>query len=250
MMHENRIAPQATPHATQPGNQTLEGRDLPTPDRTGIFTRMVAEAAMIVALAGVEAPAQPPTGIPTSPTPASAPVDPATAPPTSLVAAPVLTDKTDITQLKDRKFSLDDDGNVLIIRKTQVRNVGQEAQGLPTYGEAFRAICEGVEFLKKENGGRIPPGFDVKLRIRVQGPEESINRSIILNPNRLVGNKDLCPDALNTAMADPDNKKAIESIRNYLDLHVVNTGNGITGTFIPKERGSAVQATVELVPQR
>ncbi len=84
----------------------------------------------------------------------------------------------------------------------------------------------------------------------MQGPEKSINRSLILNPDRLVGNKDLCPDALNNAMADTHNKKAIESIREYFDLHVVNTGNGITGTFIPKERGSAVQATVELVPQR
>lgn len=223
---------------------------MPPWDRTSVYTRLVAKAALLLALFTAEAPAQTPTYIPTSPNPAAAPVDPATAPAASQVVAQVMTDKTDITQLKDRKFSLDDDGNVLIIRKTQVRNVGQPAQGLPTYGEIFRATCEGAAFLKKENGGRIPPGFDLKLRIQVQSPEVSINRSLPLNPNRLVANKDHCPDALNKFMADPDNKKATEEMRKYVDLHVVNTGKGITSTFIGKEQDQAVQVTVELVPQR
>lgn len=202
---------------------------------------------MTVALATTEAPAQTPTYAPISPTPAVAPQVPNAVP----VAAAVMTDKCDVTQLKDRKFCMDDDGNVLIPRKTMVRNIGQTVQGLPSYGEAFRAICEGVEHIKNLNGGQIPAGHDVKLRIKGKNGEDTISRSLTLNPKRLVGNADLCPDALNKAMADPMNKKAIEAIRNELNIHVERTGKDtLSVTFIGKEPGQAVLLTVELVPRQ
>jgi hypothetical protein len=206
---------------------------------------------MTVALATTEAPAQTPTYVPISPNPVVAPEVPKAVPVAVPVAAPVMTDKCDVTQLKDRKFCLDDDGNVLIPRKTQVRQIGKPAQGLPSYGEAFRAICEGVEHLKNLNGGQIPAGHDVKLRIRGQNGEDIISRSLTLNPQKLSTNADLCPAALNAAMADPMNKKAIEAIRKEVDIHVVRTGEDtLTVTFIGKEGGQAVQLTVELAPRQ
>jgi hypothetical protein len=146
---------------------------------------------------------------------------------------------------------MDDDGNVLVPQRTQVRRIGQEIQGLPSNGEAFRAICEGVEHLKSMNGGQIPPGNDVKLRIRTQNGDDLVSRSLILNPAKLSTIADLCPAALNAAMADQMNNKAIEAIRKELNMHVLRTGKEtLTVTFIGKDPGESVMLSVELAPRQ
>lgn len=165
--------------------------------------------------------------------------------------APAMTDKSDITSLPDRNFCMDDDGNVLVPNRTQVRRIGQQVQGLPSNGEAFRAICEGVAHLKSMNGGQIPAGQDVKLRIFTQKGEDVVQRSFTLNPEKLSTIADLCPAALDTAMADPLNRRAIEGIRKELDMHVVRSGpNTVSVGFIGKEPGQAVKVTVELAPRQ
>jgi hypothetical protein len=164
--------------------------------------------------------------------------------------APAMTDKSNITQLPNRGFCMDDDGNVLVPRRTQVRRIGQQIQGLPSNGEAFRAICEGVEHLKSMNGGQIPPGNVVKLCIRAQNGENLV-RPVTLNPATLSTIDDLCPAALNAAMADPINKKAIERIRNEVNIHVLRTGQEtLTVTFIGKDPGESVMLSVELAPRQ
>ena len=251
MMQGTTVNRDASPSAQPQAQSEFKQESMPTTSRTNIFSRAASVAAMTVALATTEAPAQTPATVPVPPTPAVAPAVPMATPAAAPVAEQVMTDKTNITKLEDRKFCMDDDGNVLIPRKTQVRQIGQTVQGLPSYGEAFRAICEGVERLKDLNGGQIPPGQDVKLRIRAQNGEDTINRSLPLNPKRLVGNADLCPDAVNKTMADPMNKKALEAIRNELNIHVERTGKDtVTITFIGKEPGQAVLLTVELAPRQ
>ena len=228
--------------ASQPqlqSQQSLAEGAMPTANRSGMFSRAASIAAMTVALATTEVPAQTQTN--------GAPEGVRAVP----VNAPVMTDKSNITQLPNRNFCMDDDGNVLIARRTQVRRIGQEVQGMPSNGEAFRAICEGVAHLKSMNGGQIPAGHDVKLRIRAQNGEDVVSRSLPLNPERLSTIADLCPAALNAAMADPMNGKAIDTIRKEVNMHVLRTGEKtVTVTFIGKEPGQAVFLSVELAPRQ
>jgi hypothetical protein len=101
------------------------------------------------------------------------------------------------------------------------------------------------------NGGQIPAGHDVKLRIRGQNWEDAVSRSLTLNPERLSAIADLCPAALNSAMSDPFNKKAIEAIRKEVNMHVVRTGpDTLSVTFIGKEPGQSVMLSVELAPRQ
>jgi hypothetical protein len=146
---------------------------------------------------------------------------------------------------------LDDDGNSLIFRKSQIRKVGQEIQGKPSLGESFRAICEGVEHIKSMNGGVIPPGNDVKLRIVTQNGEDFVSRSLVLNPHTLVSPDKLTPDALNKAMADPGNRKAINAIHEGdVHMHIIRSNEQTAReTFIGKDGGSA-SVTVELSPRK
>jgi hypothetical protein len=164
--------------------------------------------------------------------------------------APAITDKSNITQLPNRGFCMDDGGRVLVLDESQVHRIGQEVQGLPSNGEAFRAICEGVEHLKSMNGGQIPPGNDVKLWIRDQNGENLV-RPVTLNPAKLSTIADLCPAALNAAMADPMNRKAIDKIRSEVNIHVLRTGQEtLTVTFIAKDPGESVMLSVELAPRQ
>jgi hypothetical protein len=240
MMQSNQVNRDTAAPAMQPQAQPAMATEaMPATNRSSIFSRAVSAAALSVALVTGEAPAQTPTN--------GAPEAPKAVP----VAAPVMTDKSNITHLPNRNFCMDDEGNVLIPRRTQVRKVGQEVQGLPSYGEAFRAICEGVAHLKSMNGGQIPAGQDVKLRIRGQNGEDAVSRSLTLNPERLSTIADLCPAALNAAMADPMNKKAIEAIRKEVNMHVVRTGpDTLSVTFIGKEAGQSVMLSVELAPRQ
>lgn len=235
----------AAPAMQTPAQPSMATEAMPTTNRSNMFTRAVSAAALSVALVTSEAPAQTPTNA-TPEVPKAIPV--ANAVP---VAAPVMTDKSNITHLPNRNFCMDDEGNVLIPRRTQVRKIGQEVQGLPSNGEAFRAICEGVAHLKSMNGGQIPAGNDVKLRIRGQNGEDVVSRSLTLNPERLSTIADLCPAALNSAMADPLNKKAIEAIRKEANMHVVRTGpDTLSVTFIGKEPGQSIMLSVELAPRQ
>jgi hypothetical protein len=247
MMQETKVnrdavtATQAQPHLAQ--------EVMPTTNRSNIFSRAATVLAMTTTLASNEVAAQEPAASPSSPTPIVAPAIPQAIP---VAAQPtVVTDKYNITQLENRQFCMDDYGNVLIARRTQVRQIGQEVQGLPSNGEALRAICEGVSSLKSAHGGQLPAGQDVKLRIAVQGGENMRLTSLTLNPATLSTIADLSPAALDTAMADPMNRKAIEAIRKEVDLHVVRSGTDtLTMTFIGKEPGQAVFLSVELAPRQ
>ena len=243
----NRDAAAPAPQAQT--QQAIATAAMPPTNRSNMFSRAVSAAALSVALVTSEAPAQTPSNAAPE-VPKAIPVAPAV-PVAAPVAAPVMTDKSNITHLPNRNFCMDDEGNVLIPRRTQVRKVGQEIQGLPSNGEAFRAICEGVAHLKSMNGGQIPAGNDVKLRIRGQNGEDAVSRSLTLNPATLSSIADLCPAALNAAMADPFNKKAIEAIRKEVNMHVVRTGSDtLSVTFIGKEPGQSVMLSVELAPRQ
>jgi hypothetical protein len=256
MMQSNELNRDTAAPAIQGLAQSeLSKAAMPSINRSNVFSRAASVIAMSLALFTGEARAQMPSYLPPSPTPATEPAVPKAIPIATPVVAPVeapaRADKYNITRLENRQFCMDDDGNVLIPRRTQVRKVGQEVQGLPSNGEAFRAICEGVASLKSAHGGQIPAGQDVKLRIAVQGPETVRLTSWTLNPATLSSIADLCPAALNTAMADPMNNKAIEAIRREVDLHVVRSGTDtLTMTFIGKERGQAVFLSVELAPRQ
>ena len=218
----------------EPQPNEVEGF-MPAINRRAMFG---AVAAAVAALATAQAEAQTETDGP----PAGGKAVPGN--------APAITDKSNITQLPNRGFCMDDDGNVLVPRLTQVRRIGQEIKGLPSNGEAFRAICEGVEHLKSMNGGQIPPGNDVKLWIRDQNGDNLV-KPVTLNPAKLSTIADLCPLALNAAMADPMNRRAIERIRNEVDIHVLRTGKEtLTVTFIGKDPGESVMLSVELAPRQ
>ncbi|MEY4669612.1 MAG: hypothetical protein RL518_2311 [Pseudomonadota bacterium] len=238
--------PQADRGAVASTNQTQAQQDMstasmPTTNRVALFYRMVSLAAMSVALSTDKVVAQEPV-VPGPGTPAVAPAVPG--------AQAKVTDKTNITQLTDRNFCMDDRGNVLTADRTQVRRIGQSVQGTPSKGEALRAICEGIEELKRLNEGKLPEGRDVTLRIVAQSGEDAVNRSLKLNPNKLSDIEGLSPEALGASLADPMNRKAIEAIRKEVNMHVVRTGaETITVTFIGKERGQNVSLFVELAPQ-
>jgi len=162
-------------------------------------------------------------------------------------APTVMTDKSNITQLANRGFCMNDRGNVLLPKHSQVPHVGERIQGTPPYGEALRAICEGVQHLKDMNGGTLPDGRPVTLHIKTRNGEDMVSREIKLNPDTLSSVANLGPAALRSAMLDPMNRKAIEAIRNSVDLDVVHNEPGaLTSTFIGKERGEKVSLNVEL----
>ncbi len=160
----------------------------------------------------------------------------------------VMTDKSNITQLANRAFCMNDRGNVLLPERSQVPHIGERIQGTPSYGEALRAICEGVQHLKDMNGGTLPDGRPVTLQIKTRNGEDMVSREIKLKPDTLSSVANLGPAALRSAMADPMNRKAIEAIRNSVDLEVVHNAPGaLTSTFIGKEPGEKVSLTVALM---
>lgn len=176
-----------------------------------------------------------------------APTSPSTiAQPVQTVSS-VMSDKSNITELANRRFCMDDRGNVLLPSQSQVPHTGEHIQGKPSYGEALRALCEGVEHLKSMNGGALPEGHSVKLQIKTRNGEDTASREITLNPETLSSISHLGPAALRSAMADPVNRKAIEAIRSSVDLKVVNNDPGVlTSTFVGKEPGERVFLSVEL----
>jgi hypothetical protein len=90
----------------------------------------------------------------------------------------------------------------------------------------------------------------VKLWIRDQNGENLV-RPVTLNPAKLSTIADLCPAALNAAMADPMNRKAIDKIRSEVNIHVLRTGQEtLTVTFIAKDPGESVMLSVELAPRQ
>jgi len=160
----------------------------------------------------------------------------------------IATDKSNITQLANRAFCMNDRGNVLLPERSQVPHIGERIQGTPSYGEALRAICEGVQHLKDMNGGTLPDGHPVTLQIKIRNGEDTVSREIKLNPDSLSSVANLGPAALRSAMADPMNRKAIQAIRNSVDLEVVHNAPGaLTSTFLGKEPGEKVSLTVALM---
>jgi hypothetical protein len=121
---------------------------------------------------------------------------------------------------------------------------------MPTLGEAFRAICEGVAHIKSMNGGVIPPDHDVKLIIETGDGENFARRSTVLNPKKLVMPNEISRGAFNGAMEDRRNREAIEAIHTGVHMHIIRTDEKTAKETLTGKNGESAMVFVELSPRK
>lgn len=276
MINEQKQAP-SNPTLKGPSEESLTERNLPTTNRTNVFSRMAGVAALSAALATNGVPARAQTNSPAEPNPSVAPVVPGSptnvtviptidaavaqqlittqvpaqpAPPAGAGPAPapaMHATKSNITRLEKRPFCMTDAGKVIMVhdRESQVKREGSFVEGSPSTGTALQVLAYAKEHLEQMNGGQIPEGYKAKLYIRSAGAESSVALNIAAIPRVA----DLGQLAYNVAINDPINSQAVRTIHNGVKIHVVNDGGTFTMTFKNKFSNDPLLMTVELEKQ-
>lgn len=155
----------------------------------------------------------------------------------------------DVSTMERRPFCMDDEGNVWLINGegSQLKRPGSSVQGPPSKGSVLQAFAYAKEQLIKQNGGKIPDGYEAHVWLERGGRFRPT--SYLLNLDAIPAVADLGKSSFQKADADTHTGNAMQQIHDGIEVHVANDQGAFTFNFMARG-GGPLRMTVKLQPAK